>query len=419
MTAFSVLCNVLLGVVVARGNGATLDEAGGKAVSRSPGDSARISQPDQRSLGHGYSRHGDYIYFEGVRIDQAGRETLEGFQRTLGRRIVLANDVDAASFIALSEEYSKDRDTVYYKWISPGRFWVVMIPNADPATFEVMDFNLAKDANRVWRTDVPIKGADAATAQVVNPGWVWKDKHSVYYQFTPFVSADPESFRHLDHAFYRDAKHVYWSSTRLSGADVNTFRTFGNDIPYAADERHAWFGDTRMPNIDAGSFRLLQNHVFADESGVYVGGRALPIIDADTTTFGKVAELDAGGGCVLFRDEGRAYIFDPYYTEVYTITPTHDTAMISKPVWFGEAVGSAHHAATVSAIWKDGALSQPVVQMQPGFKNKPKPTWEVGKMQRMSDMIREALALLGEEHVAATDEASEHRVETPVSRGGR
>jgi hypothetical protein len=63
-----------------------------------------------------------------VRIDQAGPETLDGFQRTLGRWLVLANDVDAASFVALSPEYSKDKNTVYHKWISPGRFWVDLPP---------------------------------------------------------------------------------------------------------------------------------------------------------------------------------------------------------------------------------------------------------------------------------------------------
>lgn len=402
MTAFSILSVVVLSVVVVRGDGASLHDAGGKAVPILPSASIRIGQADQRSLGHGYSRHGDHIYFEGVRIDQAGRETLEGFQRTLGRRLVLANDVDAESFVALSEEYAKDKDTVYYKWISPGRFWVVEIPDADPATFETMDFNLAKDANRVWRTDEPIRGADAATAQVVNPGWVWKDKRAVYYQFTRLAGADPESFRHLDQGFYRDAKHVYWCTSRLEGADVKTFRTFGSDIPYAADARHVWSGETRLANVDAESFRVLHNHVFADKNGAYVSTRALPILEADATTFRKVAEL-ATAGCVLFRDAEHEYLFDPYYGEVYTLTPTPDAVVVTKPVWFGEAVGPVRHAATVAAIWKNGTLSDPEVTMQPKFEGKPKPSHEIEKLRRMTDAIREAMALEGKNPAAGTD----------------
>lgn len=42
-----------------------------------------MNQADPMSLGHGYSRSGDHICFDGIRIDQAGRDTLAGFQRSL------------------------------------------------------------------------------------------------------------------------------------------------------------------------------------------------------------------------------------------------------------------------------------------------------------------------------------------------
>lgn len=392
MTAFTTLIVVVLSAVVVRGDVTPLDYTAGKAEPTLSVSSTPLNQADPMSLGHGYSRRGDHIYFEGVRIDQAGRETLAGFQRTLGRRLTLANNVDAATFTALSEEYSKDKNTVYYKWISPGLFWVVEIPNADPATFEVIDSNLAKDARRVWRTDVPIRGADAATAEVVNQGWVWKDCRSVYYQFTRIAGADPKTFRHLDQAFYADANHVYWSDTRLNDADVKTFRTFGNDIPYAADARHVWSGATRLPNVDAESFRLLHNHVFADKNGAYVSTRALPILGADAATFQKVADL-AVSKTALFSDARRLYLFDPYYGEIYTLTRVGNAVEITKPVWFGEAVGPVRHAATVSTTWENGTLSEPAVNMQPQFESMQKPMHEIEKLRRMTDAIREAMTL--------------------------
>ncbi len=404
MAALSVLSVLVLSVVFFQGDGVSLHVAADDAPPTSPEASTRIGQPGEWSLGHGYSRQGDHIHFKGERIDQAGRETLKKFQRGLGRRIILANDVDAATFVALSEEYTKDKNKVYFKWISPGRFWVVEIPDADPATFAVMDFSLAKDAKRVWRTDVPIKGADAATAQVVNPGWVWRDRRNVYYQFTRLDGADPETFRHLEQGFYRDARHVYWCTTRLKDSDVNTFRTFGNDAPYAADAQHVWSGETRLANFDAGSFRLLHNHVFTDKNGAYVSTRALPIVGADAATLQKVTELAAGGwGFVLFRDAERLYIFDPHYAEVYTLIRTQDSVEITKPVWFGEASGPVQHAATVAAIWKNGTLSEPQITMQPKFKNQPKPTYEVEKLRRLTDAIREAMALDNKNPTAGTD----------------
>jgi len=410
MTFFALLGATAISFALLRNDGAPSGLPLARSTPLASGESSPQNGMAQWSLGHGYVRQGEQILFKGVRIDQAGGESVKKLQAALGRLVVLADGVDAASFVVLSEEYAKDRNTVYYKWISPGRFWAVEIPGADPWTFEVIDFNLAKDAHRVWRTDVPVEGADAATARVVNPGWVWKDRLNVYYQFTPLDDADPESFRHLNQAFYRDARHIYWSTTRLEGADVNTFRTFGNDIPYAADARHVWFGDRRLPQVDAGSFRLLHNHVFADAQRVYVGGRGLPVLDAHAATFEKVAEL-ASLGCVLFHDRWRDYLFDPTYGEIYTLARSPDAASIIKPVWFTEVDGSTRHAATVSATWRDGELSEPVVEMHPDFKGRRKPIWEADKLKRMTDAIREALDAAGTRALATPGDESGHSCE--------
>ena len=409
MTGFVVFSVLVLSVGMVRGDGALLQGGGGDTGATSPASAARDDQAEPELLGHGYSRQGDHIFFAGERIDEAGRDTLEAFARVFGRPLVLAHDVDAATFVALSAQYSKDKDTVYFKWISPGRFWVVEMPGADAATFEVMDFNLARDARRVWHMDVPVRGADAASAQVVHPGWVWKDRGGVYYQATRLDGADPASFRHLNQAFYCDATHVYWSDQRLEGADVQTFRTFGEDVPYAADARHVWFGSSRLAHVDAASFRFLHGHVFADRVGVYVSGRGLPVIEADPTTFRKVAELERSD-CVLFSDAERDFLFDPAYAEVYTLTPTRDSVLVTKPVWFDEGVAPVRPAATVSAVWKDDALSETVIEMDPRFAGTVPPAWEVGKMQRMADVIREALAVGG-----ATDDGG---VELLEQRGG-
>jgi serine/threonine protein kinase len=416
MAVISIVTIAVLSFVVARDDGAPPQDADAQAGATAPERPALTDQTKQWSLGHGYSREGDHIYFDGKRIDQAGQANLEDFARTLGRPLVLAHDVDTASFASLSAEYAKDKNKVYYKWISPGQFWVVVIPDADPATFEVMDFNLAKDANRVWRTDVPIEGADAATAVVVNPHWVWKDRHNVYYQFTVLAEADPATFRHLDQAFYRDANVVYWSTTRLEGADVNTFRTFGNDVPYAADEERVWVGSNQLPQVDAASFRLLHNHVFADKSNVYVGGEALPVMDADAVTFRKVAELESAD-CVLFRDDEQHYIYDPLYNEVYTLTEVDNAVLIRKPVWLGDEGGTPRHAATVSATWSNGALSEPAIEMSPGFEGGQRPRWEIGKMQRMADPVREALMHEGLEagDIRVVERAEEPG--TPIDEG--
>lgn len=131
----------------------------------------------QTPLGHGYTRHGDDIYFDGggttgpngeTRIDAPSKENVEGFEKSLGRKVTLCTELDGATFVPLSEEYSRDQNRVYYKWISPGRFLVIELPKADAASFEVLSGVFAKDANTVWYMDEPIARSDPASFVVVD-----------------------------------------------------------------------------------------------------------------------------------------------------------------------------------------------------------------------------------------------------------
>lgn len=346
-------------------------------------------------LGHGYARRGDHIYFKGQRIEEAGKHDIDKFAKAVGYPLTLCHDVDAKSFAAPSEEYTKDKNQVYYKWISPGRFWVCVLPDADPKTFEVLGFNLAKDAKHVWRYDQPIEGADPASAEVVHSRWAWKDRHRVYYHGTgkPFPGADPKTFRHLDQAFFRDAKRVYWSDSLLKDADVATFKTFGDEIPYAADKNHVWIGKTILSDVDAAAFELLHNHVYKDAGSVYVGGNATRVPLADAPTFKKVADLGPGNRA-LFKDATRYFVFDPTYIEVYALEPKDGSVFISKPVWLrpGRLGGkkSPVHAATVSAKLKDGTLSDVDLVMQPGYEDTDPPTHETGKIRQLKSVFIEA-----------------------------
>ena len=95
------------------------------------------------SLGNGYSRKGENTYFRGKRIDRAGAHDIKEFAVIVRHPLKLCSDVDAASFRVLSQDYTADKNKVYYKWISGPRFWVVEISGADPATFEVLGLGLA------------------------------------------------------------------------------------------------------------------------------------------------------------------------------------------------------------------------------------------------------------------------------------
>ena len=182
-------------------------------------------------LGKGYSRRGEFIYFNGKRIDRAGAHDIDEFAKAVGYKLTLCKDVDAASFEVLSREYTRDKNKVYYKWISPGaRFWVVEVPNADPKTFEAVGFELARDKNHVWIRDSIVKGADPKRVKSIFAYRIWLDTHNVWNDHRKIEGADPETFERIgtsEFGYYRDSKRVYSYFGRLKvveGADPKTFQ---------------------------------------------------------------------------------------------------------------------------------------------------------------------------------------------------
>ncbi|MEQ8765413.1 MAG: DKNYY domain-containing protein [Planctomycetota bacterium] len=310
-------------------------------------------------VGHGYHRRGEYITFKGQRIDLAGREDIKRFARHVGQDLTICHDVDADTFTALSEPYTKDQSSVYYKWISPGRFWVVTLPEADVGSFEVIGFNLARDANAVWWYGSVLPGLDPSSVKVIKDGFVWKDTRHVWYQHQVIVGAKPDSFEHLEQAFYRDAERVYWSSTPLPEADPKTFRTFGDDSAYGADSSGVWWSCRRVEGVDSVSFRPIHQFVFVDASGVYEApGRLLD--GADPQTFEKVADLDTFHTALL-RDADAHYVYLPFSGEVYRVEPGNASLRVSRTIWAGE--DAPRRLAQVRAELTEGAWSDPVVRL--------------------------------------------------------
>lgn len=283
------------------------------------------------ALGFGYTRKGDFIYYNGRRIDQAGKETLAQASFRLGRVLKLAQDVDAASFKVLSDEYTKDKNKVYYKWDSPdGQFWVDELRQAEAMSFEVIGFNLAKDNKHVWWYGSHMPGVDPKTVELVRDGFVWKDAMNVWYQHEQIPGADPQTFRHLEQAFYADKNHVYWSGTRLNGANPVLFRTFGDESPYGADLNCVWRGTDQIFDVDAPSFVTVHESVYLDKNGVYAGGNLLD--KADPKTFRKLANVDIFNTALL-ADANQHYVFLPYRGEVYRVWLEDKSLKVERQLW--------------------------------------------------------------------------------------
>lgn len=373
-------------------------------------------ETNEEVLGHGYSRKGDFIYFAGQRIDQAGKEDFDKFAKFTNLKVSQCADVDAASFKTLSEEYTKDKNKVYYKWISTDRFWVVELPQADAKSFEVIGFNLAKDVNHVWWYGEPQLEVDPRTVELVNPGFVWKDANSVWYQRDKIVGADPKTFRHLDQAFYRDSNRVYWSSTPLVGVDVDTFRTFGDESPYAADRNSVWRGDTKIDGYDAATFEAIHQSVHKDKDGVYVNGYVIP--NADPKSFRKVADLDTLYSALL-ADAHNHYVFLPLYGDVYRVTSTSQSLnvehSISPPGIKQKGLMSAEPIAVSTAeLWETGWKNLNIAA-DPAINSKPLREREAYLLDIYSAQFTKAWEIIREKKMQAGSVAQMSNSEPPAN----
>lgn len=208
---------------------------------------------------------------------------------------------DAATFEALSKEYARDKCKVFYKWISPGRFLVIELPEADVKSFRPLNLYHAVDRNTIWYTDSPIGGSDPGTVRVL-ADTVIKDARRVYVSGRAQKHLDAGTFRAVGSAYYIDANGVYWGSEKVDGADPATFRVLGDSF-VAVDKNSVYRSGVRQPHLDAATCKFIFHDPYgyqlvSDKNGVYLNN--LKILHADPNDFSMVDNRTGKGGKHVF-----------------------------------------------------------------------------------------------------------------------
>lgn len=341
--------------------------------------------PADEDLGFGYVRRGGHIHFigggktgsgpDGTRIDRPSQENIDGFSPALPKPRKICKSPDASSFEALSERYTRDKNMVYYKWISPGRFLVIELPDADVKTFEVIGFNLARDKKQVWWYGFVLPGLDAATVKLVSDGFVWKDAQSVWYQSKRIVGADPKTFRHLGSGYYIDAKRAYWGSDPIDGADLATFKVLGDSF-IAVDRNMVYRSGQRLPHVDPGTCKFILHNpygyqVISDKNGVYLN--KLKFLHADPNDFRMIDQLTGRGGEYVF-------LVDTYQSTPVTVY-REGGRLVTETVLYEK--GTANPLAIVKAEVSGGKLENITFSPAPGkAAASPVPDWQIKIFQR-------------------------------------
>lgn len=325
-----------------------------------------------RDLGHGYVRRDGAIHFIGggttgtganaTRIDMPSPELLKKLVKHQFGPLKTAEGLDAASFEALSEIYTRDKNRVYYKFAFDDSFIVYPLPEADPASFNLLTAGLVRDKNRVWYGDRILSGVDPATIEIVEPGsTVIKDKDSVHYRYDPIPGADPASFKHVGSGYYADSKRVYWCTDPIPDADPATFKVLGDSF-VGKDRSRAYRSGEPLDGLDAASLELIVHHqagfqIYSDKNGIQVNKMTFPrskpgeveVVDPYTIKVGDLFHLvenSRSTPSTLFKEGGKLMVESPSYEpesrEVNGLIAAEVTAEGLKNIRVGPLPGSSH-----------------------------------------------------------------------------
>jgi hypothetical protein len=185
-------------------------------------------------------------------------------------------DADAASFVLLPRPgFSKDRDHVYQH---------DRVLSDDPAHFELLDGELAKDSRVVYWSDGSVLSEDPAPFAIISDAdhylhtrddrprkWqprprrrsfdipsaanaYARDNNRGSYFDRPISVADLSSFRPLDGPYASDSSRVYWMGKAIDGASPNTFRVLNANFECSADSNRAYYRRTAIAGADPHTF---------------------------------------------------------------------------------------------------------------------------------------------------------------------
>lgn len=256
-----------------------------------------------------YTKKDGEWYFKKDRIATEEGETLTPLSKKFAKSNRTAyfessslGDVDVATFEALSDEYAKDKNGVWYcdtyrdskEYWSIKRYRTPLIAGADAPSFRMLDKYYARDRNRVYSDGVGFEVRDIETYERIGDQHA-RDKVSGYFMRAEIKGSDGATFSEVDGNYSKDAKRVYYSkydsnfgqhrpverSVALPGADPATFVAHRHG--YAQDAAQAYYNDLVITKSVA-TFKLLEEGYAIADNKVWYQGEVMKHADAATFT---------------------------------------------------------------------------------------------------------------------------------------
>jgi len=181
----------------------------------------------------------------------------------------LNTNLDASSYALISPYFDKDATAVYYGNSSS------LLGGADPATFEYVGGNYAKDVSHGYFKNSQFPLSDPSSFQLLNENYA-TDLSSVFYGPSLVTGIDPTSAHVIDSYYIADSSKVFFGSQEILGAnsaDFHVVRSYLDSSPVgvAYGSGNVYTNNFVISNesINPGSFRFIGNIMFADKSNLF------------------------------------------------------------------------------------------------------------------------------------------------------
>ncbi|UOK63637.1 DKNYY domain-containing protein [Paenibacillus sp. OVF10] len=182
----------------------------------------------------------------------------------------LVRGADRSTFEPLDEHFARDQERVYFQWR--------ILKGADPDTFQPLGGPFGRDRNHVYYNGYRVDEADAREIEVfagTEPLGLAKDQHHVY---RAEVVRTSEPFGHPDDVLQM-----------IKGADAATFELITPSGSWAVDADRVYLWGKPNKHIDRASF----THLFdadpqswaTDQNGLYNANGNRTVKDVNGSTF--------------------------------------------------------------------------------------------------------------------------------------
>src|SRR5688572_21346660 len=184
-------------------------------------------------------------------------------------------DADSATFELLESYYSRDKNNVY---VSGNIF------STDSANFEFLRGNLMRDSQHIyWAAE--IISDDPSNFTIIDdstPTTYWKDSNYIFFNSSPIDTASMDTFEIIDDTYSRDDSNVFYRNDVISQADIASFEII--ESPYSKDDFSVFFMENIIPDADPQTFQILniKFQCSADAQTAFYQGDPIPNFDPNT-----------------------------------------------------------------------------------------------------------------------------------------